>query len=427
VGFKPSIVWIKCNSDTTNRYGIYGHSLIASPANTVKFTGEPTADTNAITSYDSDGFSLGTSATVNRGAPNSREYTWAAFKENLPLSGSSQGGYCCGANPSLTGSQPAYLAGPSSIVGSQAAYANGNALFVTTQQDAQAWGAAPQTASQPGYANGAPADGNASGQQPAYLKGYDPYGYSITAQQPACAEAADRLTALAPAYLNGLVAVSFSQTAYVNPERTDLLEAQPCFLAGVALKAVTLPAYASGHEVLTLAKAAFARGATQLRGSQPAFMDANANAVDAIAPAFLSGGWSVRNTLPACVVAALPQGRMAFQLGSEQIIFTAGRVYPVEEPRERLQVVSRTAAGTIRVQDKGVSVRTIKLSFKNLRGSDYAALLDWYDSVAVGAYNAFSFIDELGMTYTVRWMSTLDFQETAFDRYGGDITLERVD
>jgi hypothetical protein len=131
---------------------------------------------------------------------------------------------------------------------------------------------------------------------------------------------------------------------------------------------------------------------------------------------------------PAVTVQAGQQaGCLVFQLGTQSILISCGRVYPVREPKERLQVVSRTAGGTIRVVDKGVKVRTIVLTFKDLRGSDYAALDDWYDNVAVGAFNAFSFVDELGLTYTVRWMSTLDFQETANNRYGGDITLERVD
>lgn len=72
LGFAPDLVIIK---DTSTSYGVFRTSLMA--GNTTAYFSNAVADvTNAITSMDSDGFSLGTSNIVNG---TSRTYYWQAF------------------------------------------------------------------------------------------------------------------------------------------------------------------------------------------------------------------------------------------------------------------------------------------------------------------------------------------------------------
>ncbi len=113
--------------------------------------------------------------------------------------------------------------------------------------------------------------------------------------------------------------------------------------------------------------------------------------------------------------------------GGQQLTFSVGRTYPLRQPRERLQVLSRSAAGTLRVADKGLSsVRRLRLAFRGLPAADHAALLTWYEEVACGSLNPFTFTDEAGAAHTVRWSGPFDLEQAATGRYSGEVVLEEV-
>jgi hypothetical protein len=115
----------------------------------------------------------------------------------------------------------------------------------------------------------------------------------------------------------------------------------------------------------------------------------------------------------------------AFTLGANAIIFTKGVDYPVRAPREYVQAIDRTAAGTLEVETLGVIIKRISIGFSNLPAADFIALRDWFDSTAAGAANAFTYTDQEGADYVVRWLNAFDFTEDKAG-YTGSIDLEVV-
>lgn len=116
-----------------------------------------------------------------------------------------------------------------------------------------------------------------------------------------------------------------------------------------------------------------------------------------------------------------------FVLGENELVFSRGIQYPIKKPNEKFQVIDRTAAGTIQVEDLGLGIRTRVLSFKNLPQADYDALTNWFDNVSDGAFNEFTYYDEDGESMLVKLVnSTLDFQEESFQRFSGELSMEVV-
>lgn len=116
-----------------------------------------------------------------------------------------------------------------------------------------------------------------------------------------------------------------------------------------------------------------------------------------------------------------------FVLGGNTLQFSRGIRFPVEKPHEKIQVVDRTAAGTLQIEELGVDIRTRRLIFKNLPQADYDALVSWYDTIAAGAFNPFTYYDEDGVTMIVRMLTNpLNFAETSHQRFAGELLLEVV-
>lgn len=116
-----------------------------------------------------------------------------------------------------------------------------------------------------------------------------------------------------------------------------------------------------------------------------------------------------------------------FVLGGNVLQFSRGIQYPVAKPVEKLQVIDRTGGGTLQVEDLGVTIRSFPIVFKSLPLADYEALLAWHSQIAAGAANPFTYYDEDGVSHTVRMLTTrLDFQQTSYQRFGGELLLEVV-
>jgi len=114
-----------------------------------------------------------------------------------------------------------------------------------------------------------------------------------------------------------------------------------------------------------------------------------------------------------------------FTLDAEEITFSKGVNYPVRAPREQVQAIDRTAAGTLEVESLGTLIKRLTVDFSNLTAADYAALLNWFDNVAQGAANAFTYTDQDGAGYLVRWVNQFNFSETKAG-WSGFIDLEVV-
>lgn len=116
-----------------------------------------------------------------------------------------------------------------------------------------------------------------------------------------------------------------------------------------------------------------------------------------------------------------------FVLGGNSLTFSKGIQYPVQKPAEKTQVIDRTGGGTLQVEDLGVTIRQFPIAFRSLPLADYEALSSWHDTISNGAQNPFTYYDEDGLAHTVRMLTTkLDFQQTSYQRFSGDLLLEVV-
>jgi hypothetical protein len=115
-----------------------------------------------------------------------------------------------------------------------------------------------------------------------------------------------------------------------------------------------------------------------------------------------------------------------FSLGANTLTFSKAPVYPVRAPRQRIQAVDRTAAGGLQVESLGAGINRRVMGFRNLSAADMAGAQAWFDTIANGAANAFTVIDEDSATYTARWINGFNFEEDKAG-YSGSIELEIVE
>jgi hypothetical protein len=119
--------------------------------------------------------------------------------------------------------------------------------------------------------------------------------------------------------------------------------------------------------------------------------------------------------------------KVKFVLGATELQFEVNISYPASRPVRKVQNIDRTASGTLRVESYGVTVRTFPLNFVDITTTDYDNLVDFYDNTTNGALYSFTYYDEDGATHTVRFTDdTLDFSQTAVNRYSGNLNLEKV-
>jgi len=116
-----------------------------------------------------------------------------------------------------------------------------------------------------------------------------------------------------------------------------------------------------------------------------------------------------------------------FDLGAYSLVFTNGIQLPSSEPINKSQAIDRTAGGTLRREDLGVTWRRRELNFRGITKAKYIELETWFDIRADGAKNSFTYTDETGATMTVVIVSpTLDFKETRNGFLDGDLVLEVI-
>ena len=114
-----------------------------------------------------------------------------------------------------------------------------------------------------------------------------------------------------------------------------------------------------------------------------------------------------------------------FTLGVQTLLFTDGIQLPGRRPLEKMQALDRTAGGDLQVEDLGVTVRRFPLVLRGIDAAKMAELETWFDTIADGATNSFTYSDENGAEYTVLWVSSiLDFRQIEPGIYTGDIMLE---
>ncbi len=119
--------------------------------------------------------------------------------------------------------------------------------------------------------------------------------------------------------------------------------------------------------------------------------------------------------------------KVKFELGATLVDFEVSISYPARRPIEKSQILDRTAAGTLRVESYGVTIKTFPLRFVKITQNDYDDLIDFFDNKANGALNSFTYYDEDAVTHTVRFVnSKLDFEQENINQYTGAVELEEV-
>lgn len=114
-----------------------------------------------------------------------------------------------------------------------------------------------------------------------------------------------------------------------------------------------------------------------------------------------------------------------FTLDSNELQFTVNPSYPLIKDIEKIQSTDRTASGKFKAETYNVTLRRFPLTWTNLPPADYSALVTWFDSVADGAANSFTYTDPDNVDYTVRIITkTLSFSRNANNYFSGSITME---
>lgn len=116
-----------------------------------------------------------------------------------------------------------------------------------------------------------------------------------------------------------------------------------------------------------------------------------------------------------------------FVLGAYELQFSKGLRYPVQKPLELMQVTDRDSAGSLEVEDLGLSIDRRQLDFKGLPLVDYNGCIDWFVNKSNGAMVPFTYHDEDGNTMQVCWTNSVyGFQQTSYQKFSGSIQLEVV-
>lgn len=79
---------------------------------------------------------------------------------------------------------------------------------------------------------------------------------------------------------------------------------------------------------------------------------------------------------------------------------------PVADAIEVGVVVGYSAGGQLYAYNKGYSIQWLDLPLVKASDADDTFLRNFHANVAVGPLNPFTFTDDLGTEYTVRWMDT---------------------
>jgi hypothetical protein len=116
---------------------------------------------------------------------------------------------------------------------------------------------------------------------------------------------------------------------------------------------------------------------------------------------------------------------ITFTLGTNVLTLTSGITYPVRAPREQVQAIDRTAAGALEVESLGTLIKRLTLGLRNQSAADYGALVNWFDIIAAGAANSFTYTDPAGADHVVRWTNGFNFTEGKAG-WSGSIELEVV-
>jgi hypothetical protein len=96
---------------------------------------------------------------------------------------------------------------------------------------------------------------------------------------------------------------------------------------------------------------------------------------------------------------------MKFIYEGTELEFSVPASLPYRNRTKLVQVKDYSASGVTHVEDFEVQAGSFDVTFQEMPHADYVALLDWHVNIAVGMLNSFTFVDDLGEVYNVRFLS----------------------
>lgn len=117
-----------------------------------------------------------------------------------------------------------------------------------------------------------------------------------------------------------------------------------------------------------------------------------------------------------------------FQLAANQLFFPNGVQAPGNEPLRKIQATDRTAGGTLKVENLGITTNQIMLVFSAMdKFPTYRDLKNWFDNISNGATVSFTYVDHFANSYSVIWLDDiLNFSEFEPGYMQGQILLEVI-
>jgi len=116
-----------------------------------------------------------------------------------------------------------------------------------------------------------------------------------------------------------------------------------------------------------------------------------------------------------------------FELGADVLQFPHNMSTPILKPLEKLQAIDRSDGGTLQVEDLGIDIRRRTLVFNAIPSATVVLLENWFDNIADGAMNEFSYFDEDDNELIVKILSPIfDFPQFDEDWCSGELLLEVV-
>lgn len=118
---------------------------------------------------------------------------------------------------------------------------------------------------------------------------------------------------------------------------------------------------------------------------------------------------------------------MKFDYFGQILQFEEGASYPALRPIEKMQSTERTAGGTLKIENLGITIRKRTLNFEDMLKTDHDKLKEWFDNIVNASENTFQFTDERGFVGSVKITDNqFLFSEDDFELFSGVLNLEYV-
>lgn len=118
---------------------------------------------------------------------------------------------------------------------------------------------------------------------------------------------------------------------------------------------------------------------------------------------------------------------LSFEYQGNFLYFEDGSSYPSTNEIEKIQIIDRTASGSLQVETLGVTIRRKTLNFSLMGKTDLDNIINWFDNIVNGGEKTFNLTDERGNEFAVKILDNiLQYTETDFELYSVVINVEVI-